>query len=212
MHSPHVPTGVTLKINQGTVTGGVGSGGAVQLNDTTMTVDAGGTLGGSGILRVGGSAGTGSVVINGIVSPGNSPGTLTLDASLNLSGQYHWELGSLFRDNNGGTAGTDWDLLDVNGLAVVTGASMTFGFGAGMDPSSNNVFWTSSHVWTILNSTGLTGTLSVPGGYTDGSFLTQASGNSLELLWTPSEAPEPASFVLLALGGLLMAFGRRRKA
>ena len=90
------------------------------LADSTVTVEDGATLSGSGTVGV--------TVVNAgaTISPGNSPGTLTIDGNLtwNNGGNYDWEV---FRLPGEGTAGTDWDLLSVNGslnLTNLTGAPL----------------------------------------------------------------------------------------
>ncbi len=90
------------------------------LADSTVTVESGATLSGSGI------AGVTVVNAGATISPGNSPGTLTIDGNLtwNGGGNYDWEV---FRLPGEGTAGTDWDLLSVNGslnLTNLTGAPL----------------------------------------------------------------------------------------
>ena len=89
------------------------NGGDFKYNSaTTLTplitfAGAGGTLSGTGTI---GSALT--VGTNAILSPGNSPGTQAFASGLawNPGGTYVWELNSL-----SGTAGTNWDLLNVSG-------------------------------------------------------------------------------------------------
>ena len=65
-----------------------------------------------GKLSGSGSIGTALVVGSGaVISPGNSPGTLTASAgsTWNTAGTYEFELNAL-----SGTAGTQWDLLNVS--------------------------------------------------------------------------------------------------
>lgn len=80
-----------------------------------VTIAAGGTLGGSGTL-------TGAVIIDGTLSAGNSPGTLTFDSNLTLGAGA----ASVFELNTPGVvAGTGAggnDLVVVNGTLTLGGA------------------------------------------------------------------------------------------
>lgn len=89
------------------------NGGDFEYNSaTTLTPSitfsgAGGTLSGTGTIGSAVTVGTGAVL-----SPGNSPGTQSFTNGLawNPGGTYVWELNAL-----SGTAGTNWDLLNVSG-------------------------------------------------------------------------------------------------
>lgn len=107
------------------------SGGTLLVNGVlggaqhSMSVSAGGTLGGSG--TIGGTV----MVGDGEIAPGNSPGTLTIAGNLNLSSSsiLNFELGS-----PGGTAGVDSDLVNVGGNLTLDGTLNVIdigGFGAG---------------------------------------------------------------------------------
>ncbi|HVT50304.1 MAG TPA: autotransporter domain-containing protein, partial [Dongiaceae bacterium] len=79
-----------------------------QLTAPTVTVQSGGTLGGSGTI-------IGAVTADGTVAPGNSIGTLT------INGNYTQATGSSYSvelDNTGAS-----DLLDVTGAATIQGGS-----------------------------------------------------------------------------------------
>ncbi|MCX6953577.1 MAG: autotransporter-associated beta strand repeat-containing protein, partial [Verrucomicrobia bacterium] len=80
----------------------------------TVTVGSGGIFGGTGTI-------SGPLVLNsgGIVSPGASPGTLSVGPTT-FAGGAHFA----FEINNaGGTAGTHWDLLSISGLLSITATS-----------------------------------------------------------------------------------------
>ncbi len=83
---PDVAAGSTLLIERD----GAGLG-RVQINDAAVTIS--GTIGGSGTLRIG-SAGAGSLAVVGTLSPGSSPGTLTIEGNLAMADYsiYAWEL------------------------------------------------------------------------------------------------------------------------
>ena len=71
-------------------------------------VNAGGLLGGNGSL-------VGNVLNRGIVSPGNSPGTLT------VTGNYTQTAGGTLRLEVAGLSATAHDLLAINGIANLSG-------------------------------------------------------------------------------------------
>ena len=71
-----------------------------------VTVANGATLGGSGIVG-------GAVTVNGILSPGNSPGILTV-SSLDLIGGSTTRMQLIGAGNLAGTAGTDYDKLVIS--------------------------------------------------------------------------------------------------
>ncbi|MBU3666587.1 MAG: hypothetical protein FGM15_12035 [Chthoniobacterales bacterium] len=81
--------------------------------NSTVTINSGGALGG------GGTVGSTVVASGATITPGNSPGTLTINGDLtwNNGGSYDWEV---FRLPGEGTAGTDWDLLSVTGSLNLT--------------------------------------------------------------------------------------------
>ncbi len=92
----------TLKVNNSTGSG-TGTG--------AVTVSSGGSLGGSGTI-------SGTVDLNGILSPGNSPGKLTTaDETWEPGASYTWEI-----NKAGGTAGTDpgWDQVNITGGLNIT--------------------------------------------------------------------------------------------
>jgi outer membrane autotransporter protein len=82
-------------------------------------VNAGGLLGGHGSV---GSVG-GSLVNSGIVSPGDSPGTLT------INGNYTQNAGGTLRIEVAGLTPSEHDLLAVNGHASLAGTLQLIGLG-----------------------------------------------------------------------------------
>jgi len=91
------------------------NGGLLNVNGTAgaVTVNRGGSLGGSG------SVGALSLNSGGLLNPGNSPGTLTAATATILGGStYNWQISALR-----GTAGSNWDLFNVNGLLNMTGVT-----------------------------------------------------------------------------------------
>ncbi|MCB0588732.1 MAG: T9SS type A sorting domain-containing protein, partial [Phaeodactylibacter sp.] len=107
-----------------------------------LTVEANGTLAGTGTVNgfLDGFAG-------GIVSPGNSPGTLTINGDVNIAGTLIMEITGP-GENNGGVAGSDFDQLIVDGSATIGTLSVVF---IGTIGPSFPVFGDS---YTLLSTTG----------------------------------------------------------
>ena len=170
-------SGVTT-VSQGklVVNSGTASGSAV-------TVASGATLGGTGTAA-------GTVVANGILSPGNSPGTLNSGAETwNSGGSYDWDI-----SNVSGAAGTQWDLLNITGtltVAATSGSKFTIrvvspvGGPTGFDNTQN-------YSWLIATaSSGLGGTFAANKFTIDtsgfdalqgpGAFVISQSGNNVYL-------------------------------
>jgi fibronectin-binding autotransporter adhesin len=203
-------TGGTLLV---TNTSGSGTG------TGTVTVGSGGTFGGTGII-------TGPLQLNsgGILSPGASPGNLTVGPTT-WAGDAHFT----FEINDGnGTAGSQWDLLTISGALTINATpgnpfildlvSLTTSNAAGLllnfDPAN-------AASWVFATASGgiagfETGafqynTSQFQNGLADGHFFVSQSGNNLLLNFTP--VPEPSTWAMLGAGlGLLLLFGRRRKA
>ncbi len=121
-------TGATT-VNAGSliVDGSIASAGTTTVNAGSLIVDgsiasaqtlvnAGGLLGGHGSLG-------GSLVNSGIVSPGDSPGTLT------VNGNYIQNAGGTLRIQIAGLAASQHDLLAVNGHASLAGTLQLIGLG-----------------------------------------------------------------------------------
>jgi fibronectin-binding autotransporter adhesin len=167
---------------------------------TLTTVQTGATLGGTGTL--------GAITINGILSPGNSIGTINAlgDVTWNDNDAWAFELGSaastLALANT--TPGLS-DLLNITGAGndfiKGSGASFTFDFGgtgtAGwyklVDWDSATTFVASDFFYNNL------------GGSLTGSFTVDSGTSALYL----NVVPEPRAAMLGALG-LLMLLRRRR--
>jgi len=91
------------------------------------TTASGGTLGGTGTL-----GGMVTVQNGGILSPGVSPGTLTVNGDLTMAAGS-----ALAVEINGTTAGTQYDQIIVNGTVDVSGATLsaTHGYASGSGDS-----------------------------------------------------------------------------
>ena len=205
---PTTITGGTLLV---TNTSGSGTG------TGTVTVGSGGTFGGTGII-------SGPLQLNsgGIVSPGASPGNLTVGATT-------WEGGAhfTFEINDGnGTAGSQWDLLTISGALTINATagnpfvldlvSLTTGNASGLltnfDPN------TTASWQFVTASGGITGFSAGAFQYnasqfqnslSGGHFFVSQSGNNLLLNFTP--VPEPSTWALLGVGACLLLLSQRRR-
>lgn len=187
--------------------------GSLLLNNTVaggVTVSAG-TLGGSGII-----SGAVSVASGGTLAPGNSPGIITTGDLTFVSGaNFTVEL-------NGFNAGTGYDQASVVGSVNLGGANLnrTLGFDPlGLDARLFIVANDGSDPITgtfagLLNNA--TFNMTAPGGtivpfqisyFGDSGTNALTGGNDVVLF----AIPEPASFALLTLGGLMMMTRRRAR-
>lgn len=171
-----------------------------------LTVSSTGRLGGKGQIH-------GHVDVSGTLSPGDSPGVLSIagNTTLSSSGIFEFEIND-FLGTAGGNPG--WDLLDVNGgLAFATGAAMqlvslsglTAGLAANFDNTSNY------RLLVAQASGGITGHLTLDtsafqNDLAGGHFSLSQSGNELYLEFqSAASCPEPSAFVLFGVG--LLGFG-----
>jgi len=169
---------------------------------SAVTVNSGGTLGGSGTV------GALTVTSGGTVGPGNSPGILS-------SGNFNLQTaGTLAMEVNGGTVGTQFDQLNVTGTVVLNGTlSLT---STGYTPVNGTL------LFILAND----GTDAITGNFdtlAEGSFLSVGSqayeityladyagssftgGNDVALM----AVPEPGPALLGGLGMLLLLRRRR---
>ena len=125
-------TGTTTVSGGNLVITGTNSGSAI-------TVNSGGKLAGTG------TGGNTTINSGGTISPGNSPGILTVGGlTLNGNGTYTWEMADAT-----GVAGTGWDQINATGLLTVgSNATSTFkiaitssGAPANWDYTSTNQTW-----------------------------------------------------------------------
>ena len=152
------------------------------------------------------------VAAGGTLSPGNSPGNLTVGNGLTLGGNYTWELGALSTAN----PGTDFDTVTVTGGSVnITGAILQLSLGA-FAPSVDS-FWQTDKTWNaIINDTGaggLTGAFAAidnSAWSSLGAFSTTNTDNDVNLVWTAAAIPEPTTGATLGLAGMMMLLYRRR--
>jgi autotransporter-associated beta strand protein len=204
------------------------AGGTLLINNTSgsgtgtgsVTVLPGATLGGSGNIA-------GPVAFNGgIISPGNSIGTLSTGSQL-------WGVGTIFefelQTDGSGTAGTDWDQLAINGsldmsalsssdpltLDLFTMANPTTPGALGSWDPNTDAIW-SGFVTTTGGITGFSAdafAISTSGfqNTVDGIFSVAQNGNNLDLIYTANFViPEPSRPLLLAAALAPLLLLRRR--
>jgi hypothetical protein len=170
-----------------------------------LTVPNGGTLGGGGTI-------TDPVVVSpgGKISPGNSPGVLTV-------GSLTFGAGStLVEEVNGLTPGpTGYDQVDVTGTANLGGATLNMLLG--FAPNVGDAF-------TIVNNDGTDPVLGTFAGLPEGATFTvvdplkrgdvfrvaYAGGDGNDVAVTMISTPEPGGVLLLLCAHLLPARPRRR--
>lgn len=193
---------------------------------SVVTVNSGGTLSGSGMIN-----GTLTIASGGILSPGNSPGTLTAGATTFAGGgAFTWELNQA---SGAAGVGPGWDLLSVDGaldLSATSGSpftihltSLTLGNAAGsvgdFDAAANYSFVFAATTAGIIGFDADAFTLDTnafqnPFGGTWSVGLANG-GHDLALSYTAASAiPEPSTYAISAGSALfvLVAWRRRRRA
>jgi hypothetical protein len=159
-------------VNNGTLTIGTGS---------KLTIPAAKTLLNSGTLQGNGTI-AGNVQSSGIVSPGSSPGTLTITGNLSLDSAASsiFELGGVQK-------GTQYDHIDVTGNLLLGGSALQINFANGFQSVVSRL--NSFDLFTVTGN--LNGSLSLD----SGSRITTADGSGSFLL-TYSASSSPRSVVL----------------
>ena len=170
------------------------------IGDSAVTVSPGASLGGSGTIGTGAVLNT--VTIDGTLSPGNSPGILTINDNLDLNG-------SLTLDLLGLNAGSEHDRIILNGAGDLGGTlNPLWGLAT---PATVN-----TELILILND----GTDAFTGAFTNAADLAQmqdnlgnfwqvhysgGDGNDLTLV----AVPEPKTMLLGVLGAVSLLRRRR---
>ncbi len=189
-----------------------------------VTVNAGGTLGGTGTI-----GGATTILAGGILSPGSSPGTLSFTNNLTLAtdSAFVFEL----------NADTDWPLdrgitfdgINVGGtgvLAIQSGAvsNLVFNGENSTVDFTDDSFWGTDHSWLVFDNASLPtlasgsifDTVNISTDSNDVSFA--ATGGSLgwvqignDIYLRYEAIPEPGTLTLLGLGLASVLLRRRRK-
>lgn len=201
-------------INAGTLLVNGQSGTDSGTGPGAVTVNNGGTFGGTGR-----AAGTVTVNNGGNLAPGdNGVGTLTLGSGLTLNS------GSTFTVELNGNLAANYDSLSVTGGSVELGdATLTSSLGGGYTPGA------SDKLFVIVNSPGVSVTGTFNGLAQGDSFLigattayisytgdslgnTATGGNDVVILFSPVPVPEPGAIIGIAVAALgLGRLVRRRK-
>jgi autotransporter-associated beta strand protein len=171
------------------------NGGVLQVDNTSgsgtgsgpVTVNSGGKLGGTGTIA-------GDLTNNGVVAPGDSPGTLHVGGNFSQgnSGTLEIEIASLF----------SFDQLMVSGMASLGGT---------LDVTLDGYAGHAGDIFTILKSSGLSGnftTLDLPA-LSEGLFFTEriTSNDVLLTVNGSTGVPDHGSTLLLMAGALVALFG-----
>ncbi len=169
------------------------------VNQGSYTVASGAALGGTGNIRLAAGA---SVTNNGTITPGTSPGTLTV-----TGGNVVFASGSTLREEIGGLGAGQFDALTVTGGTLNLSATGDILDITTLAPYYSNI----GDSVRFLNAAATTGTFDILrwNGWTTNSVYTvsyDAGGATLQFLVS---IPEPASVLLLAGAALLV--GRRRR-
>ena len=113
-------------------------------SSSAVTVGSSGTIGGGGHAY-------GTVALSGILSPGNSPGTLyTGNETWNSGASYTWQVTETATN---GTPGSNWDLLNVNGTLTVN-ATIGSKFTINVVGSPTDFDNTQIYLWKIATTSG----------------------------------------------------------
>jgi autotransporter-associated beta strand protein len=198
-------------------TGSLAAGSSVTVEDLA-TLSVAGSIHGSLMIADGGTlTGNGgtfnsSVTINGIHSPGSSPGLQTFASGLSYGSTA--TLNAEFVGDDLGIRGTDYDAINVTGGDLLIDFSSVFKLiGSSIDYSGS--VWDSDRSFTIIDFAG-GGTssgifsldTSLAGSFAgEGSWALANTSGDVVLGWTA--VPEPASALLGGIG-LLLLLRRRR--
>ncbi len=176
----------------------IGNGNVNFVTPGTIEVSNGGVLKGEGTVK-----GNVFVTGGGIVKPGHSPGTITVDGNLTV-------------DPSSSTSGitidiasaTSYDVLNVTGTLDFGGGTINLNFINGYTPTQgdpvNLTPFTAGTLTGTFSGVSVTG---LPAGQTASvDFSSLSSG---QIAFTPVLAPEPASLALLMVAGTLLAVRRR---
>ena len=193
----------------------------------TVTVGTRGVLGGAGTVQ----ANT-TIASGGRLSPGNSPGTLTVDGDMTWlgGGNYNWQI-----HNATGLVGTGWDYLSVTGTLDLSALTPSSKFNinlwslSAVSPDTNGAAINFDNTldgqsWDILVAVGgitgfdasdfninvgaTNGTTGFANALGGGSFGIEQQGNVISLTYT---VPEPSTYALLALTAGAAGYVRWRR-
>jgi fibronectin-binding autotransporter adhesin len=185
-----------------------------------VTLDTGGSLGGTGSFAGSFTFAGGSEVLPGNTQAGEYTTTLSFanNVTFGSGGAYEFNLATA-----SGVAGEDYSTLAIAGTLAITGGPFTI-YVQSINPGSGNPGLASfnstlSYSWTLLTAGGgITGYSpsyfsvnlgSFQNSLNGGSFSVGESGNTLTLDFTP--VPEPSTWMLMLTGAAAAGAGIRRR-
>lgn len=192
--------------NGGVATLIVNAGSAI--NATEVVIGSKGFLGGTGTIN-------GSVTNYGVISPGNSPGTLVINGDFSdAGGKLILEIES---DGLGGF-NTDKIIFGQNSLVDMNGLNIEFQFLGTTDPAAFLATGNFDVDHFVVRDNGAGGEVALPDAAYAGATFTAFAGSSPipGLAITPggtvTAVPEPQTYALFGLGLAVLAWARRRAA
>jgi autotransporter-associated beta strand protein len=216
--------GANLTVNSGDLYQGqiTGAGSLIKTSSGSLYIDQANTHTGGTVLQQGNTlvrntaalgAGTLTLSNGGMVSPGNSPGTLRVgQVEFGVSGIYDWEISSTSNYDRIVSTGTiDVTTTTLNPFVIrlqTLDASNNDGILAGFDMAS-------SYTWLLASGSSITGfnaakfDLDLDSFYNPADpalFSVAQQGNSIVIQYNASLIPEPSSvmFILSAMGACLI--------
>ncbi len=194
------------------------------ISNSAVTVQSGAALGGNGTV------GSTTIANGGILAPGNSAGTLSINGGMTWQdgGGYDWEIFNL-----AGPAGTGWDLAAATGALDLSGLNGPYNiniFSLAADNSTPGALTgfnpLSDYEWKIASFASVSGTFNTnkfainSAGFTSynpnsGIFALELSNDSKDLYLTYTGGgepiPEPGTWAAAALLAGCAGFLRWRK-
>jgi autotransporter-associated beta strand protein len=173
---------------------------AIQINGEALPVEvsgAGNIIAGSGLLE-----GTYTVTNGAAISPGSSPGLLSINGQTTIATNGHLSI-----ELGGAALGTQYDSLDVSGNVFLSGALLDVSFLNGFTPTNNDAF-------VILRGSSITGKFANAQSsiVVGGMMLPVTYFEQMVVLGNAAAIPEPATAVLIALAAGGIGSIRRRSA
>ena len=195
-----------------TYTGGTMVSGGTLLVDGSIVgntkLQNGGTLGGSGTV---GNGGTSVVTIDsgGTLSPGNSPGTLHINGSLDFKTGSAY-LVQLNIASPGGGGGAQSDQTQVTGDVILNNATLSLQLG--LTPVVGQQFTIIDNQNIHLVSGTFNGLRQGAEFTTDGDTfsISYTGGDGNDVVLTTVAVPEPSSLTLIGLGMLSVILARKK--
>lgn len=197
-------TGSSLLVQQlgigGSSFASSGTGRLTLTNGGKVTAQDGATIWEDGILDGDEGAFVGDIINHGTISPGASPGSLTIDGNLTLTAT-----GTIILDIQGTTADTDYDQLFVTGILDLNAGSLSFDFDSYAGDPLGQIFV----IFPDQTFAGQTFAYSWSG-LEDGYAVDTTTYASIGAI-TVIAVPEPGTAALLCLTGLALVARHRRR-